>query len=47
MIDVLTKNEEQDVLTIIVNEGIHPNSPTHNRGEIYVASRGSLDFSSK
>lgn len=47
IINILTKNEEQDVLTIIVNQGIHPNSPTHNHGEIYVASRGSIDFSSK
>lgn len=44
---ILLINEEEDVLTIIVNEGIHPNSPVHERGQIYVASRGNIDFSSK
>ncbi|MHC5743562.1 MAG: hypothetical protein ACYTXT_16885 [Nostoc sp.] len=41
------KIKEEDVLTIIVNEGIHPNSPVHERGEIYIASRGNIDFSSQ
>lgn len=47
MKNLLAYEEDQDFLTIIANEGIHPNSPIHNRGEVYVASRGSLDFSSK
>ncbi|MBP0016383.1 MAG: hypothetical protein J7647_02360 [Cyanobacteria bacterium SBLK] len=44
---LLTTNDEKDVLTIIANEGIHPSSPAHNHGEIYVASRGNIDFSSQ
>ncbi|BAY94370.1 MULTISPECIES: hypothetical protein [unclassified Tolypothrix] len=47
IVNLINKNEEQDVLTIIVNEGVHPNSPDHNHGEVYVASRGNIDFSSK
>ncbi|MBF8179317.1 hypothetical protein [Herminiimonas contaminans] len=38
---------ESGVLTIIVNEGIHPLSKHHKRGELFIASSGSLDFSSK
>jgi len=44
---IILRNKQKDVLTIIVNEGIHPMSPVHNRGEIYIASRGNIDFSSK
>jgi len=35
-----------DVLTIVVNEGIHVLGAEHRRGEVFAASRGSLDFSS-
>lgn len=34
-------------LTIIANEGVHPYHPLHQRGEIFIASRGNLDFSTK
>ncbi|MBL1179268.1 hypothetical protein [Pantanalinema sp. GBBB05] len=44
---LLNKDNEKDTLTIIVNEGIHPASPIHEHGEIYVASQGNIDFSSK
>jgi hypothetical protein len=47
IIDLLAKSDEHDVLTIIVNEGVHPSSPLHNNGEVYIASRGNIDFSSK
>ena len=38
---------ETNVLTIIANAGVHPYHPLHERGEIFIASRGNLDFSSK
>lgn len=44
---VLSSNDKKDSLTIIVNEGVHPHSSVHERGEVYIASRGNLDFSSK
>jgi len=34
-----------DVLTIVVNEGIHVLSRKYQRGEVFAASRGSMDFS--
>src|SRR5688500_12174209 len=34
-----------DVLTIIVNEGIHVLGVEYRRGQMFAASRGSLDFS--
>ena len=36
----------QDVLTIVTNEGVHHLPDAYRRGVVYVASRGSLDFSS-
>lgn len=45
--NILDKYEEKDVLTIITNEGIHPRAPVHNRGDIYIASSGNIDFSSR
>jgi hypothetical protein len=44
---VLSIQDGEDVLTIIVNEGVHPHAAFHERGEVYIASRGNLDFSSK
>ena len=37
---------DEDVLTIVTNEGVHHLPDTYRRGTVYVASRGSLDFSS-
>jgi hypothetical protein len=34
-----------EALTIIVNEGVHHLPDEYRRGRVYVASRGSLDFS--
>lgn len=36
-----------DVLTIVVNVGVHHLPKNIQRGEVYIASEGSLDFSSK
>ncbi len=44
---VLSLHNGEEVLTIIVNEGVHPHASVHDRGEVYIASRGNLDFSSK
>ncbi|MDF2457778.1 MAG: hypothetical protein K0S79_194 [Nitrospira sp.] len=38
-------HDELGVLTIIANAGIHPLHPLHERGEIFAASTGNLDFS--
>lgn len=40
-------NCDQSELTIIANAGVHPYHPLHRRGEIFVASHGNLDFSTK
>ena len=48
-IDILTKhleNQDEDILTIVANAGIHHLSAKILRGEIYYASEGNLDFSS-
>ena len=46
----LINKKEQEIegleLTIIANAGIHPLQSCHQRGEIYIASRGNIDFSS-
>ncbi len=34
-------------LTIIANAGVHPYHSLHQRGEIFIASHGNLDFSAK
>jgi hypothetical protein len=44
---ILSIHNKDDILTIIANEGVHPHSLIHDRGEVYIASRGNLDFSSK
>lgn len=36
-----------NILTIIANAGVHPYHSLHQRGEVFVASHGNLDFSSK
>lgn len=39
--------QESQVLTIIVNAGVHPVLAEHKRGEVFIASSGNIDFSSK
>ena len=38
---------ENSVLTIVVNAGIHPLPENLLRGDVFIASHGNLDFSSK
>jgi hypothetical protein len=38
---------DENVLTIISNAGVHHLAESHQRGEVYEASNGSLDFSSE
>ena len=48
-IDILTKhleNQDEDILTIVANAGIHHLPAKILRGEIYYASEGNSDFSS-
>ncbi|VVD71894.1 hypothetical protein PAQ31011_00654 [Pandoraea aquatica] len=40
-------NNSASVLTIVANGGVHPLRDDLLRGEIFVASQGSLDFSSR
>lgn len=47
LVDLVTHRDDENVLTIIANAGVHPYHALHKRGEIFVASEGSLDFSSK
>jgi hypothetical protein len=47
LINVLSPGGGDNVLTIVSNAGVHPYHALHKRGEVYVASEGSLDFSSK
>lgn len=47
LIDIVSHNCDEKVLTIIANAGVHPYHALHKRGEVFVASEGSLDFSSK
>ncbi|MBU0654244.1 MAG: hypothetical protein KJ914_03825 [Gammaproteobacteria bacterium] len=44
---ILGSSDDENTLTIIANAGIHPTEALHNRGTVYIASTGSLDFSSK
>lgn len=37
---------ERNTLTIVANEGVHHLSGEYKRGEVFIASRGSLDLSS-
>jgi hypothetical protein len=46
LIEVLSADSRDDVLTIIANAGVHPYHALHKRGEIFVASERTLDFSS-
>lgn len=41
------KGSDMSVLTIIANAGVHPYHQLHKRGEVFIASRGNLDFSSE
>lgn len=41
------ENDDNSVLTIISNAGVHPHHSLHQRGEVFVASQGNLDFSSE
>ncbi|PTQ77418.1 hypothetical protein C8R26_10864 [Nitrosomonas oligotropha] len=47
LVDVLSPNRQEDILTIIANADVHPYHALHKRGEIFVASEGSLDFSTE
>jgi hypothetical protein len=47
LVDLVTHQSNENILTIIANAGVHPYHALHKRGEIFVASEGSLDFSSK
>lgn len=47
LIDVLSPDNHDNALTIISNAGVHPYHALHCRGEVYVASEGTLDFSSE
>ena len=40
------RQEDQDILTIVVNQGIHPLPEEKLRGIVFYASEGNLDFSS-
>ena len=40
------KPREEDVLTIVVNRGVHHLPEKHLRGAVFYASKGNLDFSS-
>jgi hypothetical protein len=37
---------KEEVLTIVCNEGLHPIPDEYIQGEVYIASKGNLDFSS-
>jgi hypothetical protein len=39
-------DDKNNILTIIVNEGVHHLADEFKRGDVFVASRGMLDFSS-
>jgi hypothetical protein len=41
-----SQSGETETLTIVVNEGVHHLPEEYKRGEVFVASRGSLNFSS-
>lgn len=43
---IIQENDDRKILTIVSNEGVHHLPEEFSRGEIFVASKGSLDFSS-
>lgn len=45
LIELLAVKKHVGVLTIISNAGIHPYHGLHMRGEVFFASKGTLDFS--
>ena len=45
LIDILSSENHDETLTIIANAGIHPYHALHKRGEVFIASEGTLDFS--
>lgn len=50
LIDELERKPNKEngkVLTIISNGGVHPLNALHQRGEVFVASEGNIDFSTK
>jgi hypothetical protein len=47
LLEVLATKQDDDVLTIVANAGVHPYHHLHKRGEVFEASVGTLDFSSK
>lgn len=47
LLEIISTKEGGDVLTIVANAGVHPYHPLHKRGEVFEASTGTLDFSSK
>lgn len=47
LIDALSLENHDNTLTIVANAGVHPYHALHKRGEVFFASEGSLDFSSK
>lgn len=47
LLELLGINHDDDVLTIVANAGVHPYHHLHKRGEVFEASVGTLDFSSK
>ncbi|WP_205342192.1 hypothetical protein [Denitrificimonas caeni] len=46
LIELLSPQGEENILTIISNAGIHPYHELHKRGEVFFASEGSFDFTS-
>lgn len=50
LIDLLSAQPEDPkprTLTIIANGGVHPLQELHKRGEVFIASVGNMDFSSR
>ena len=41
------KTSQNHVLTIIANSGVHPYDTLHQRGEVFIASYGNLNFQSE
>jgi hypothetical protein len=42
----MSRRASESILTIVANEGAHHLPEAYKRGEVYVATRGNLDFSS-
>lgn len=45
LIDLLSLEIHNETLTIVANAGIHHYHPLHKRGEVFIASEGTLNFS--